>query len=438
MIDRGIPERQGEAAIGPVPGMPLPGDEVPACRLSRAGMSARNAPRLRARPTTPLPLGAPFRSFWMGGYDDSQTQLSAAARPDALVGDGYSRLLEFGIRSVRENADWALVDRAGVHDLGPLEQRARMAKDLGVQVAWTLLTHRWPEEIDLLSAAFVERFARFARTVAGRVAEFDPGQVPVFTPINELSFLAWSVLSSGRVRRSDGSLASLKEIKRQLARAAIAACDAILEKVPHARLLHTDPLEHVVAPPGQPALATAAERRVEQQFEAWDLISGRAVNELGGSVRYLDLVGVNYYAENQWELGSNKRLGWQIDDPRRRPLSAMLKAVHLRYQRPVVIAETSHSGVRRGAWIREIAAEVRAARRLGVRIDGVCLHPMIDQLDGANPGKWLLRGLWEVRNDRGTKNIELTAPYAAALRAAQKVVGALAEDSLPQHAPVHV
>jgi UDP-galactopyranose mutase len=437
MINRGLPQRQGDTATGPVPGMPLPGIEVPASRIPRAGRSERKASRLHIRSKAALPLGVPFRSFWMGGYE-SRPALDASAMPDALVGDSYSRLLEFGIRTVRENADWALVDRGGVHDLRPLEHRARMAKDLGVQVAWTLFTHRWPEGVDFLSAAFVDGFARYARAVAGRVAEFDPGQVPVFTPINEPSFLAWSVFSSGRVSRRDGSRASLEEIKRQLARAAIAACDAILEKVPHARLLHTDPLEHVVAPPGQPSMEAAAKRRAEGQFEAWDWIGGRAAGDLGGSVRYLDLVGVNYYAENQWELGSNKRLGWQIDDPRRLPLSAMLKAVHLRYQRPVVIAETSHSGVRRGAWVREIAAEVRAARRLGVRIDGVCLHPMIDQLDGANPGKWLLRGLWEVRNDRGTERLELNSPYASALRAAQKVVGALAEDSLPQHAPVHV
>ncbi len=101
----------------------------------------------------------------------------------------------------------------------------------------------------------------------------------------------------------------------------------------------------------------------------------------------------------------------------------MLKTVNLRYQRPIAVAETSHTGIRRGAWVREIATEVREAKSLGVRMEGICLHPLIDQVDGASPGKWLLRGLWEVRQEGSAKSLSLSAPYAAALRAAQKTIG---------------
>ena len=298
-----------------------------------------------------------------------------------------------------------------------------MAKDLGMQVVWTLCCGHWPTEVRFLSAAFVERFARYAGAVALRMADFDPSSVPVFVPVNEISFLAWSLYSRGELRTKDGSRPKLDEIKRQLVRASIAASDAILARVPHARLMHTDPLEHVVAPLDRPALAEAAERRTELQYEAWDWIAGRAAGDLGGRARYLDLVGVNYYADNQWELGTGNRLGWQLDDARRRPLSSLLKDVSLRYRRPVTIAETSHTGIRRAAWIREIAAEVRNARHAGVRVEGVCLYPLIDQVDGSSPGKWLLRGLWEVRQEGAAKSLALSAPYAAALRAAQKTVG---------------
>jgi len=386
--------------------------------LASRVLSARTIERTRIRQAQSKPIdGKAFSSFWMGGYDGPAGVQAPTTSPDS-----YSRLLEFGLRTVRENADWARVDNPAGHDLRPLEERARMAKGLGMQIIWTLCCRQWPEDLEFLSAAFVERFARYAGAVAHRMAEFDPAAVPVFVPVNEISFLAWSLYSRGELRQADGAHPPLAEIKRQLVRASIAASEAILSRVPHARLMHTDPLEHVVAPQGQSALAARAEHRTELQFEAWDWIAGRAAKELGGRARYLDLVGVNYYADNQWELGSGKRLGWQLDDQRRLPLSSLLLGVKRRYQRPIVIAETSHTGIRRGAWIREIAMEARAARQLGARIEGICLHPLVDQVDGTSPGKWPSRGLWEVRQEGATKSLALSASYAAALRAAQKTV----------------
>jgi UDP-galactopyranose mutase len=396
MIQGAVPETQGEPGV--IPGMPLPAVRVPSPTSPRL-LPARAFERARAKPASRrlLPTGRAFRSFWMGGYDDqAHPGLRGDPEERMLFRENYGGLLEFGIRTVRENADWARVDTTAGHDLRPLEERARMAKDLGMQVVWTLCSRRWPADVHFLSSAFVERFARYAGAVAARMAEFDPGTLPVFVPVNEISFLAWSLFSRGDLRRKDGTRPALEEIKRQLVRASIAASDAILAKVPHARLMHTDPLEHVVAPLGRPMLAPDAERRTELQYEAWDWIAGRSGKDLGGRARYLDLVGVNYYADNQWELGTGKRLGWQIDDVRRMPLSSLLRTVGLRYQRPVAIAETSHTGIRRAAWIREIAAEVRTARQMGIRIEGVCLYPLIDRIDG---------------------------PYAASLRAAQKTVG---------------
>ena len=37
---------------------------------------------------------------------------------------------------------------------------------------------------------------------------------------------------------------------------------------------------------------------------------------LGGSRKHLDIIGLNYYHENQWEHGSNDRLHWHLNDPR--------------------------------------------------------------------------------------------------------------------------
>jgi hypothetical protein len=111
-----------------------------------------------------------------------------------------------------------------------------------------------------------------------------------------------------------------------------------------------------------------------------------------------------------------------VDDPRRKPFSALLGDVHARYGRPLVIAETGHVGVERGAWVREIAAEVQAARRHGVPIEGICLFPIIDRPDLQNPAIWHSSGLWELAPDgKGTLERVLNAPYARAVQDAQLI-----------------
>jgi len=400
------------------PAVPQP----PVIGSGAQGLPFELRPHRRTMPRPGKPL---FRSFWQGGFDaDDHSGQGASHCTPGLVAADYRRLLELGIRTVHEKADWARMDRSGELDLACLDVRARVAGNLGIQSVWTLMVSDWPDDVYFLSARFVDRFARFARAVAVRLAELDSVNTPVFAPINEISYLAWSLHARGVVRKRNGSLPTVTEIKHQLVRAALAASDAILAKVPYARLMHADPLEHVVAPLNRPDLAADAARRCAMQFETWDLLSGRSRAELGGEPRYLDLVGVNYYAENQWELASGRRLAWQVDDARRLPLSSLLKNLHIRYGRPIAIAETSHNGVRRSSWIREIATEVREAAQIGIPVEGVCLHPVIDQRDRANTGQWLRRGLWELLPGAGAEaERRLDPAYAAGLRAAQTIAG---------------
>ena len=82
------------------------------------------------------------------------------------------------------------------------------------------------------------------------------------------------------------------EIKRQFVRAALAAVDAVREADPHARFLFPEPLIHNVPPRWFPWIKKPAQGQRASQFEAWDMIAGRAAPELGGE-HYLDIVGVN-------------------------------------------------------------------------------------------------------------------------------------------------
>jgi hypothetical protein len=210
-------------------------------------------------------------------------------------------------------------------------------------------------------------------------------------------------------------------LRRQLVRAALAACDAIWEVDPRSRILHTDPLVHVVAPAGRDDLAEEAARQCEHQFLGWDMLCGKVEPELGGHPRYLDLVGVNYYQGNQWELLTGRTLAWRLDDPRRVPLATLLEGVHRRYGRPPVISETGHVGIGRSAWLREVAEDVQVARRQGVPVQGVCLYPIIDRPDWDNADQWHSSGLWDLKPaGNGELRRHLDEDYAAALHEVQR------------------
>lgn len=184
--------------------------------------------------------------------------------------------------------------------------------------------------------------------------------------------------------------------RQQLVRATLAACDAIWLADPRARLLHCDPLIHIVPDPADPASDVLAREMCDTQYQAWDTLSGRRNPELGGTPRYLDLIGVNDYHDNQWEQGSNQRLHWHLGDSRRLPLHRMLQQVWQRYQRSLLLAETSHVGSGRGRWSPEIAAQVAQAQLAGVELPGICLYPILDRPLWEETTFWTRSGLWDL------------------------------------------
>jgi len=168
-------------------------------------------------------------------------------------------------------------------------------------------------------------------------------------------------------------------------------------------------------------LAAEAAAYTESQFQAWDMISGRISPELGGCPRFLDITAVNFYHDNEWELKGEK-MRWDVRprDPRYVPFHRLIGQVHERYRRPLFIGETSHIGVGRGRWIRELGDEVCRAIRLGVPLEGVCLYPIIDRPDWEDPQLWHKAGVWDLQRDRTGRLRRVLAPhYAAGLRIAQ-------------------
>ena len=151
--------------------------------------------------------------------------------------------------------------------------------------------------------------------------------------------------------------------------------DAIRSVVPGARFVHVDPVINVVADPERPEDTASVEGHRMAQFQAWDMLSGAAWPQLGGRPDLLDVVGINYYHDNQW-IHDGPPL--DIGHPRYTPLRALLAETFDRYGRPILVAETGIEGRARPNWLAYVCAEVRAAIALGVPVEGVCLYPVLD------------------------------------------------------------
>jgi hypothetical protein len=272
----------------------------------------------------------------------------------------------------------------------------RAADAAGTRVIWDLCHYGWPDDLDIWSPAFIDRFARFAAAAAS-VAMSESRHVPVYCPVNEMSFWAWAGGEVGRFNPCGHGRGA--ELKRQLVRATIAAIEAIRGVDPRARFITAEPLIHVEAGLDEEEHVRRAHAYRQIQFEALDILFGAKEPELGGAPQYLDIVGLNYYPDNQWyHDGTTIPMGHHAY----RSLHEMLGEAHMRYRRPLLIAETGAEGSGRTAWLHYVCSEVHTALDAGVPIEGICLYPIADY-----PG-------WE--NERICRVGLLSAPDAGGQR----------------------
>ncbi len=375
-----------------------------------------------------------FRSFFLGGFecstqrraDGRRLDLIAATRHDRLAASDYRQLAEHGITAARDGVRWHLVEAGapGRYDWSAVLPLLRAAEAAGVQVSWDLCHYGWPDGLDVFSAGFVDRLAHYAAAFA-RLHLEETGRPPMVCPVNEISFLAWA--GGDMARMNPGTRGRGLGLKRQLVRAAAAAARAVRQTAPGARILAVEPIIHVV-PHRHEDAALAMAYYNGAQFQAWDMLAGRVEPELGGGPEVFDVVGVNYYWNNQWSCAGEwlPEGHWLCEgeplspfDPRTRPLHALLAAVHERYGRPLFLSETSIEGDLRAAWLRYIGGEVREALRRGVPVEGVCLYPVLSH-PGWDDDRYCANGLFEMEPLRNGHR-PVHEPLAAELRWQQRL-----------------
>src|SRR5438128_875430 len=342
-------------------------------------------------------------SFFLGGFECSTHRLASRKRLDEIAStqhdrfarEDYLRLHEQGIRTAREGLRWHLIEsKPGTYDFKSLLPMLHAAQQTRTQIIWDLFHYGWPDWLDLFEPKFIDAFAKYARAFA-RLWREETDDILFVCSINEISLFSWAAGDSGVFNpfchgRGD-------ELKEQLVRSDIAACEALWDVDKRTRIAQIDPMINVLPlDPKNKKQAQEAESYRRSQYDAWDMLAGRIKPHLGGAEKYLDIIGGNYYVHNQWVLGGSFI---DQDNPRYRPFRDMIKELYARYQRPFFIAETGIEDELRPKWLRYVCDETRTALEDGVELQGICLYPIVNH-PGWDDNRHCYNGLWDYPNER--------------------------------------
>lgn len=367
-----------------------------------------------------------FKSFFLAGFEGSTgynvnrqwIDQIAATQHDLFADEDYARLRDIGIRATREAVRWSLVDLHGRYDFSSLQAILSASRRYDIEIIFDLFHFGYPDFIDLFAEDFPQRFADYCYAVASHIAAGN-STTCYFTPINEPSYFSWAGGEVGLFAPHQTGRGW--ELKVQLLKAAIAGINAIHAACPRARIVNVDPLCRVAVPLNQPELKGEVEAfNTQAVFQAWDILSGRLMPELGGSPRHLDIIGINYYWTNQWEWGG---AGTPLDDHdlRRWALRDLLRTVWQRYGEEMLLTETSHVGETRAQWLEELATEVEALLDEGIPLRGVCLYPILGMPEWHSPEEWTPMGLWDLVAENEKLARVLYRPMFEAFKEAQRL-----------------
>lgn len=348
-----------------------------------------------------------FDSFFLGGYECSSHRLISGKRLDLLhstehdrfVLEDYARLRAAGITACRDGVAWHDIERSpGAFNFDRFVKKLRAAQICGVQVIWDLFHYGWPDEIDIFKPEFVNRFALFGRAFAEILSQEYEGEV-LICPINEISFVAWA---AGKVAYLNPFCRDREaELKIQLVRAALAIMVEIRNILPHAKFMHCDPILNIVPRSHQQQELERAFAYHDGQYEAWDMLMGHLHPELGGSPEFVNLIGANYYRNNQMFFEGAHIHG---TSSLYKPLSSLLKALWERYKRPMFIGETSTEGEERIVWLKYISAQVARSLAQGCEIHGITWYPILDY-PGWDDDRHCPVGLWGYADEKGMRPV---------------------------------
>jgi beta-glucosidase/6-phospho-beta-glucosidase/beta-galactosidase len=365
----------------------------------------------------------PFLSFWMAGYEcsdqlnrfgDRVDLLNATMHIDQIEKD-YCLLEELGMSTVREGVQWSRVEsKPYFYDWSQVKIIIQAASQKNVQVLWDLCHFGYPDDLSPLHPHFTKRFTAFALAFVKMYRSFIPDGVLIITPFNEVNFISWL---GGEVGGTSPYTHGYGwEAKYNLMEAYIQAVKAMKSMDNELLILTTEPLINIIPDDfNSEDSVKEASRKNEEQYQMLDILCGYICPELGGSLDLVDIVGCNYYSNNQWFYPSEMQADWRNGEEINgyKSLSALGTGVFQRYQRPIVITETSFEGSEeeKGRWIRFVTDQCREMISSGVELWGVCIYPVLNRPDWDFPDRWHNSGIWEVDNKIYIRKIQSIYAY---------------------------
>lgn len=359
-----------------------------------------------------------FNTFWMGGYEcadhvnvhGDRVNMLALTSHLASVENDYELLQQFGIKSVREGICWSLTETSPyTYDFTHVGKMMDASTSYGIQQIWDICHFGYPSDITPFHPHFKDRFVALCSAfVKFYLSRQNFSHPLIVTPINEVSFISWlggEVAGTSPFCRGKGW-----DVKYELMKAYIAGVAVMKKLYPEIRIMSTEPLVNIVPPLNANAdLIQQAANDHMSQFQSNDMLCGRICRELGGKEEFLDIVGLNFYYNNQFAVGEYEIIPWlnENSDPRWRPLSELIAEVYQRYHRPIALAETSHSGEDRDVWIKFITDHCMKVLSVGIPLLGVCIYPIVDRPDWDETSYWHNSGLWgAISQDTNTREID--------------------------------
>ncbi len=166
------------------------------------------------------------------------------------------------------------------------------------------------------------------------------------------------------------------------------------ELLPSARHVWNDSCEHHLGL--DESGRSYAEYANERRFVVIDAFLGRAYDPEGPFGRFLheaggerllgieggsiDVLGLDYYAHNQWTFSVE---GGTTNCPDPKPFADLITEYWDRYRLPCLITETNIRGHTsdRATWLKYVLEQSEVARDRGIPIEGLCWFPFIDSTD---------------------------------------------------------
>lgn len=342
----------------------------------------------------------------MGGFECTDQQnafgyrvdLTSQTAHDRFLNEDYAKLDGLKIKTVREGIRWSQVEKKAYnYDWSSVDYFIKTAAKHNIQIVWDICHFGFPDDLTPLHPMFARRFAHVCEHFVRHYRELVPDGPLIVTPINEVSFLSWL---GGDVRGTSPYTINLGwEVKYHLMKAYIEGIERMKMVDPAIRIMTTEPLINVS--PGftdHSEIILKAQSQHNAQYEVLEILSGRLCPELRGRPEYVDIIGINFYYNNQWISEPYETLPWGDNPPHPlwRPLSDLVNEVFLKYGRPIVVSETSHPGEDRPAWIRAVGDECNKILNQNIPLWGCCIYPLIDRPDWDHQDIWHKSGIWDI------------------------------------------